>query len=69
MKRRVKTGIRGFDYVVNGGFLEGTVNMVTGGPGAGTTIFALNYILKGADMYTENGLFITFAETWESIRE
>ncbi len=69
MKRRVKTGIRGFDYVVNGGFLEGTVNMVTGGPGAGKTIFALNYILKGADMYNENGLFITFEETWKSIRE
>ncbi len=67
MKKRVETGIRGFDYVINGGLLEGTVNMVTGGPGAGKTIFALNYILKGAEKYGENGLFITFEETWKNI--
>ena len=38
---RVKTGIKGFDELVGGGFLRNTNILVSGGPGTGKTVFAL----------------------------
>ena len=45
--KSVKTGIPGFDDVLKGGLPERTAMLVTGVPGAGKTILALQYILEG----------------------
>jgi len=57
---RCPSGIPGFDSITNGGFIRNSVNAVLGGPGAGKTIFLLQFLYKGATEYGENGLYISF---------
>lgn len=56
---RVKTGIKGFDELVQGGFPLGATVLVSGGSGTGKTIFGLSYLYAGAKDYREPGLYIT----------
>lgn len=56
---RVATGIPGFDELVGGGIPEGASVLVGGGPGAGKTIFAMQYIYEGARSYNDPGLYVT----------
>lgn len=64
----IKTGIKGFDKLVGGGFKEGKAILLSGTPGTGKTIFALQFLYNGAERYKEKGLYITFEENLESIR-
>src|SRR3989344_3840569 len=64
---RVKTGVFGFDELISGGFKKFTVNLVTGGPGSGKTIFAMQYLVNGIEKYNENALYITFEEKKEKL--
>ncbi len=64
--KRVKSGILGFDKMVGGGIPAGSVMMVSGGAGAGKTIFALQTLCSGAKN-GERGLFITFEENPDDI--
>lgn len=64
---RIKTGINGLDNLVQGGFPKGTFAVVTGGPGTGKTIFALQFLANGAQKYGEKGLFITVEQNVEDI--
>lgn len=56
---RVATGIPGFDELIEGGIPEGASMLVSGGPGAGKTIFAMQYIYEGARSYNDPGLYVT----------
>jgi len=64
---RVLTGIPGFDEITSGGLLKGRTYLVLGGPGAGKTIFSLQYICNGAISYDEPGIYVTLEESVESI--
>lgn len=57
------TGIRGLDKVLCGGFPAGRTTVVTGGPGSGKTVLALQYLIAGATLYDEPGLLISFEES------
>ncbi|MDW7989801.1 MAG: ATPase domain-containing protein [Archaeoglobaceae archaeon] len=46
---RVSSGVFGLDEILNGGFIQNTVNAVFGSIGCGKTIFCLNFILEGLD--------------------
>jgi len=59
---RTATGIKGFDKLVQGGFLRGKTVLLSGTPGTGKTIFALQYLYNGATMFNEPGVYITFEE-------
>ncbi len=59
---RVPTGIPGLDELIEGGFLEGSSILVSGGPGTGKTILAMQYLYKGAEQYKEPGIYITMEE-------
>ncbi|MEK6822223.1 MAG: ATPase domain-containing protein [Nanoarchaeota archaeon] len=63
---RIPSGIPGFDALIEGGFVKGSVNLVTGGTGTGKTIFALqftyNQIQKG-----RNVLYVSFEENLEGL--
>ncbi|HEV8289588.1 MAG TPA: ATPase domain-containing protein [Candidatus Norongarragalinales archaeon] len=59
---RVKTGIPGFDELVEGGFPESSSVLVAGGPGCGKSIFCLEYLYNGAKLYGEPGVYITLEE-------
>ncbi len=44
---RVTTGIKGLDPLIEGGFPKGRSILVTGEPGTGKTIFALQFLAEG----------------------
>jgi circadian clock protein KaiC len=44
---RVPTGIEGFDQTIEGGLPKGRSILVTGEPGTGKTIFALQFLFEG----------------------
>ncbi len=64
---RVKTGIKGFDELIQGGFPRGSTILVSGGAGTGKTIFGLSYLYFGAENFRESGLYITIEEDLKNI--
>ena len=48
--------------LLSGGFPEGRVILVVGGPGTGKTIFAAQFLYKGISDYQQNGIFISLDE-------
>jgi KaiC/GvpD/RAD55 family RecA-like ATPase len=63
MSKKVTTGISGLDELVDGGFPEGRVILVIGGPGAGKTIFCSQFLYKGIYENQENGIFVSLDES------
>jgi len=59
---RVPTGIPGMDPLLQGGFLEGSSVLLSGGAGSGKTIFATQFVYNGASQYNEPGIYITLEE-------
>ncbi|MCL1946121.1 MAG: ATPase [Chitinivibrionia bacterium] len=61
-QQRIKTGITGFDEMLDGGFLPNSANLIEGAPGTGKTTIAMQFIYNGITKYNENGLIISFEE-------
>jgi len=61
------TGIAGFDEVTNGGVPKGRPTIVCGGPGCGKTMFAAEFLVRGAIEFNEPGVLMTFEETSEEM--
>jgi len=57
------TGIRGFDEITGGGLPAGRPSLVCGPPGSGKSLFALQFLVNGATLYDEPGVFLTFEES------
>ncbi len=66
-KPRIDSGIPGLDKMLSGGFVSGTANLVSGAPGTGKTVLALQYLLRGAER-GEPGLLISFEEFPQSLQ-
>jgi len=64
---RVATGIPGFDDLVEGGFPNDTNILIAGAPGTGKTIFSIQYLVDGVEMYNEKGLLVTFEQKKDAI--
>ncbi len=64
---RVKTGIKGFDQLVDGGFPKGSCILFAGSPGTGKTIFGMEFLYNGAVKYKEKGLFVSFEQEEQNI--
>src|SRR3989338_1946828 len=64
---RIKTGIKGFDNLIESGIPESYSILLSGSPGTGKTIFAMEFLKNGALKFNENGLLITFEETPKNI--
>jgi len=56
---RIKSGIKGLDKLVAGGFPKGHSILVCGTPGTGKTILGLQYLHKGITDFDQNGLFVS----------
>ena len=65
MAELIKTGVPGLDHVLKGGLRRNSNILVTGAPGTGKTLLALEFIYYGAKDYNENGIFITTEENLE----
>jgi len=64
---KARTGIEGFDEITGGGLPRGRTTLLSGGPGSGKTIFALQFLVQGARDYKEPGIFVAFEETSERL--
>lgn len=64
---KVPTGIKGFDEITFGGIPKGRPTLICGNTGCGKTLCALEIIIRGATMFNEPGVFITFEEKREDI--
>ena len=63
-EKRVQTGIKGMDKLIEGGFEEHSINLIAGGSGSSKTIFSMQFLIDGL----KNGktcLYITFEEKRE----
>src|SRR5579884_695469 len=58
----VPTGIAGFDELLGGGLVAGTMALVEGAPGTGKTTLGLGFIHHGVVARGEPGLVLTFEE-------
>ncbi|RLJ10107.1 MAG: hypothetical protein DRP15_01175 [Candidatus Aenigmatarchaeota archaeon] len=68
MVKRISTGIPGLDPLVEGGFIDGSVILLTGGTGTGKTIFSLQFLWHGLQK-GESGVYITLEENPTDIKE
>lgn len=59
----IKTAIPGLDELIDGGYVENDVILITGGPGAGKTTFGVQYLVGGVINYKEPGVLVVMEET------
>ncbi|HWI39147.1 MAG TPA: circadian clock protein KaiC [Burkholderiales bacterium] len=64
---KTATGIDGLDQITGGGLPKGRPTLVCGGAGCGKTLFAMEFLVRGATQFNEPGAFITFEETGEEL--
>ena len=64
----VRLAITGFDELMEKGIPKGSTTLICGGPGSGKTIFSLQ-ILHNAARAGKKGLYMTFEETAQRLRE
>jgi circadian clock protein KaiC len=57
------TGIQGLDEITNGGLPRERPTLVCGGLGCGKTLFAVEFLVRGATQFGEPGVFMSFEET------
>lgn len=57
------TGISGLDEITLGGLPAGRPTLICGGPGCGKTLFATTFLVNGAVLYGEPGVFMSFEES------
>ncbi|MGB8985523.1 MAG: circadian clock protein KaiC [Candidatus Sulfotelmatobacter sp.] len=60
---KAPTGIQGLDEITAGGFPAGRPTLVCGSAGAGKTLLAMEFLIRGATDYNEPGVFMAFEET------
>jgi KaiC/GvpD/RAD55 family RecA-like ATPase/ActR/RegA family two-component response regulator len=67
LSRRLSTGIDGFDEISDGGLPRDRITVVLGAAGAGKTIFAMQWLARGALTDNEPGVLVAFEESAERI--
>lgn len=66
---KVPSGISGFDEITGGGLPRGRTTLVCGAAGCGKTLFAMEFLVKGARDHGEPGVFLAFEETAEELAD
>jgi circadian clock protein KaiC len=66
---KVPSGIKGLDTITGGGLPKGRPALVSGGPGCGKTLFAMEFIIRGIIDYNEPGVFVAFEEKIEDLEK
>jgi circadian clock protein KaiC len=64
---KTATGIQGLDEVTGGGLPKGRTTLVCGGAGSGKTMLAMEFLVRGAQLYDEPGVFVSFEESAEDL--
>src|SRR4029453_17573755 len=66
---RTPTGIPGLDDITGGGLPRGRPTIVCGSAGCGKTLFAMEFLVRGAAELGEPGVFVAFEETAEELAQ
>ena len=67
--KKSPTGIEGLDEVTGGGLPTGRPTIVCGGPGCGKTMLGMEFLVRGATLFDEPGVFMAFEETPEDLTQ
>lgn len=65
---KIPSGIKGLDEITGGGLPKGRPALVSGGPGCGKTLFAMEFIARGISDYGDPGVFIAFEEKIDDLK-
>ena len=60
---KAPSGVPGLDDLTGGGLPRGRTTLVCGGPGCGKTLFATQFLVRGATDHGEPGVLISFEES------
>jgi circadian clock protein KaiC len=63
----IKTGIPGLDEVLGGGLLKGSTVTLSGPTGSGKSTLAMQFLVNGAQKYSEPGLYISIEDSKASL--
>ena len=63
------TGIQGLDEITGGGLPKGRPTLVCGGAGCGKTLLGIEFLVRGAVLHDEPGVFLAFEETAEELAQ
>jgi len=64
---KVPSGISGLDEITRGGLPKGRPTLICGDAGCGKTLMSIEFIVKGATLYNDPGVFMAFEETREEL--
>ncbi len=66
---KAATGITGLDEITGGGLPKGRPTLVAGAAGSGKTLFAMEFLVRGATQFDEPGVFLAFEENAEELAQ
>ncbi|HET9796286.1 MAG TPA: circadian clock protein KaiC [Thermoanaerobaculia bacterium] len=66
---KTPTGIPGLDAITGGGLPRGRPTLVCGSAGCGKTLFAMEFLVRGAMEFGEPGVFLAFEETPDELAQ
>ena len=64
---KIKSGIKGLDILLDGGFIEKDAILISGAPGTGKSTIGLEFLIKGCKEHNEPGIYISFEEFPEQL--
>jgi circadian clock protein KaiC len=67
--QKCPTGIDGFDSISYGGLPKNRTSLVCGASGCGKTLFAMQFLINGAVLHKEPGVFMSFEENETELAE
>ena len=65
--QKAPTGITGLDEITCGGLPAGRPSLFCGAAGSGKTLFAIEFLVRGATEFGEPGVFVAFEEKTEEL--
>ncbi len=65
---KVKTGVSGLDKMLNGGLVSGRPYLVSGAPGAGKSIFGMQFLMQ-AVQEDKSGIYISMEERKKGLKQ
>ncbi|BAY38434.1 circadian clock protein KaiC homolog [Nostoc sp. NIES-2111] len=69
MLAKCPTGIQGLDEITYGGLPQGRPILLCGRAGCGKTLIAMEFLVRGATLFDEPGVFMAFEETAEELTQ
>jgi circadian clock protein KaiC len=67
--RKTPTGIAGLDAITLGGLPTGRPSLLCGSAGCGKTVFGMTFLVNGATLFGETGVFMSFEERAQDLTD